>query len=182
MTEKPIITIPEPEVAEEVWELPVLVLAIIKRWPHRIRSWDTYSFKPGRKWRLLDHQTAGVGCHHPWLFATRLTPKQKALVGMYAVAQEWFGSNVGCLGPGLSEISRYNARLRRLFGTDCQLSYVHFEEGLYPIDASRENMKRMAQDKLPADLDDLIEWPSETARFGGAFCRWTIVILGPNSD
>lgn len=141
-----------------------------------------YEFAPGREWLHVDHQTAGIGCHHHYLHALRLTPKNDAVrKWMTDISDNWFATNVGAFYPTLNEILLYRNNLQVL-GFDCDACYREFEEGIYPIDLTKDSLARICSDELPDDLDSLVIWKNPMEQLFGLARRWRLYILGPNSD
>jgi len=144
----------------------------------------------------LRHQTAGIGCHHHDLWAIPLEPRPEATVGLYRLEKFRYGSNAGAFGISLDELKVYREQLRTWLGVDGTWSYRYFEEGIYPIDATAEHLQRLTSQELPRDLDELLEWtrpgdpedPKERERvvalrrLCGWVGRWTLFVLGENSD
>jgi hypothetical protein len=90
-----------------------------------------------------------------------------------------------CLGTGvvnLDEIIQYRSILKEKLGVDCRVSYDSFEEAIYPIDCSVDNLKKLCVDDLPDDLDDLLFFENDLRRFAGIVDRWHLYILGENCD
>ena len=71
--------------------------------------------------------------------------------------------------PRLSELVDYRASLLDL-GLDCDTSYTRLREGVYPIDSSKEALRRVAVD------------PPEVAMLAADPFLSTICFLAPNSD
>lgn len=185
-------------------ELPILVLAIYEReaeaWEPSIEGAAKYQLRTDGAERLrllpLRHQTAGIGCHHHDLWAIPLEPRPEAVAGLYRLEKFWYGTNAGALGVSLDELEVYRAQLRTWLRVDCAWSYRYFEEGIYPIDATAEHLRRLTVQELPEELDELLEWtrpddpedPQQREwvvmlrRFCGYFGRWTLFVLGENSD
>jgi hypothetical protein len=152
--------------------LPILVLA----------TESDYDFAPGRSWRYIAHQTAGLACHQIYLLATILTPKGGVAEKMNQISERWLDSNCGALGTSLDEILEYRSQLNSLLGVDCDNSYRGFEEAIYPIDCTAQNLAKLTDEILPQNLDDLVVWPSDSDRYLGFIGRWKLYILGGNSD
>ncbi len=130
----------------------------------------------------IQHQTAGVCCHQRVFWATRLAPKDGALTGMQKIEARWFGTNLG-RGPWLSAVAEYEASIRNLFGDDvtCNRSYDLLEEGIYPIDLTRNALARLTVDALSDFPNDAHAIASHLWIFdqGGTL---RLPILGANSD
>lgn len=164
-------------------ELPQLVLGIKVPW----QAFDDetmachYDFTSDRTWVKINHQTAGLGCHHHYLHATLLQPKSELVTGgMALLSDKWLNSNTGIGGLGLDQLSEYQDDLKAIFNADCNLSYADFEEGYYPIDLKYIN--QLTSEILPADLDNLIIWRNGFQRAAGSGKRFVLAILGQNSD
>lgn len=153
-------------------ELPMLVLA----------TKDIYNFKSSRGFIPIMHQTAGHGCHQVYIIGMALTPSPSILDKMVVLDNRWSSTEAGNFGNSLDVILKYRRHLVTLFDVDCTLSYREFEEAIYPIDCTMDNIKKMTDDKLPEDLDDLINWkkPGSMERFCGMLNRWHLYILGRN--
>ena len=101
---------------------------------------------------------------------------------MKKINDYWLESDVGICGVGLKSINEYNHQLKTLMGVSCNNSYEKFEEGIYPIDCTDENLKKLTSEKLPEKLDDLIKWKGKLQSFIGCINRWHLYILGDNCD
>lgn len=152
------------------------------------------NFSSAREWLAIEHQTAGHACHHHQIIATLLEPRDEQIVkNMEELCNKWLGSNAGIFGVTLNELFEYRTDLTRLFGkqVDCNTSHENFEEAIYPIDCSSEALRVLAEDDLPYDLDELIDWGQAYTeekrkqllnKFVGGLSRWELLILGENCD
>jgi hypothetical protein len=159
--------------------LPQLILGIEVN-PKSEYSRD-YKFKPGRKWIKLAHQTAGHACNQRYLICTALQPKSvEVLQKMQQLANKWDGSQAGCWGNSLDSLNEYRQDIKNLFGADCNFCHNDFEEGIYPIDI--DFLIGLTDEKVPENLDDLVEWESGWDRSLGCLGRWKLFVLGENCD
>ncbi|MEK6861284.1 MAG: hypothetical protein AABY07_04900, partial [Nanoarchaeota archaeon] len=95
----------------------------------------------------------------------------------------WLDSDCGLFSVvSLEEILEYRGQLNKLLDVDCDLSYKDFEEGIYPIDCSVENIRKLVLEEVPNHLDELIKWEHEFEKVGGCVNRWNLYILGHNCD
>ncbi len=155
-------------------ELPVLLLGIVEK-EYNFRK---YNFNKKRKWRKIAHQTAGVSCHQHYIVGTILTPRKNIKRKLLAICDMWLDTNCS-KHPSLDEILTYRAQLKNLLGVDCNYTYMDFEEAIYPIDCSRETIRKLAIDNLPVNLDNLINWNKNEL---SKYAHWRLYILGENSD
>ena len=159
-------------------ELPVLALAIKQNY-----SCPThYNFKPNRKWLHICHQTAGYACNHIYLDALLLKPRNK--IAIKQIADKYYESLIDQLGKSLDCIIEYRKTLKETLNVDCNWIYNDLQEGIYPIDCTPENLKLLCTDRLPKDLNNLIEWEANHpfAKMLGMLNRWRIFILSENCD
>ena len=161
--------------------LPKLVLAIVCRQAVD-GTMAKYNFKHNKRWKMVAHQTAGLACHQVYMYATELKPKEKFVTGIEDLTNYWLDSNVGVFGATLEELNTYNHQLKEAFDVDCNFSHGYFEEAIYPIDYTSENIKKLTNAKLPKQLDDLVEWESDLDKVFGGIGRWNLFILGENCD
>ncbi|MDI6722878.1 MAG: hypothetical protein QMD97_04935 [Candidatus Aenigmarchaeota archaeon] len=153
-----------------LYDFPVLVLAVRER----------YNFKEGRDWIYIAHQTAGNACHQHYMIGTILQPKPEILDKMRDINDYWLETNCGVCGVALDEIIEYRKQLNELLAVDCNLCYEEFEEGIYPIDCTAENIRKLTLDDIPDNPDDfIVKEPSWKFIPIGA---WNLYILGDNSD
>lgn len=158
--------------------LPLLVLAI---GGHEEHPCTEFKFKKTRTFLPLQHQTAGLGCHQHYMFATVLKPRHPEKIKK--LCDHWYESNAGIFSASLNEVNEYRTEINDLFGVDCNGTYTFFEEGLYPIDLNEGSLEKMCIDRnLPKELDDLVIWESKMHRIFGFIGRWKLFILGENSD
>ena len=158
-------------------ELPVLVLAT----EHK------YDFTDLREWAPIGHQTGGHFCNQHYIIGTILKPRAKVKEAMREINDTWLWSDISSeMAAPLDDVLRYREQLKNI-GVDCQFSYRDFEEGLYPIDFSYRNLRKLAVDKIPKDLDlekKLLKWPDDATdleKYSSIF-MWKIYILGSNCD
>lgn len=162
--------------------MPILVLGM------KCHEWEIekgktkYNFNDGRKWRKIEHQTAGNACHHHYILGTIIEPKSNVFKNMVELSGKWIGTNCGVFGVSLNTVLEYREDLKNLFDVDCNGCYDNFEEAIYPIDCTRENLKNMTDTVFPEDLNNLISWEDELSKFCGCVGRWNLWILGANSD
>ncbi len=162
--------------------LPQLILGI--RIPPGAFNGDyplrTYSFKPGRTWLNLAHETAGTAKKQRCWFATLLTPKATVSLALRALCDSHVSGDLGAWGCSLDELIEYRAKLKALLAVDCNQSHRFVEKGALPIDV--EYVRRLVLDDLPTDLDELINWDSGIDRARNCVGRWDLTVLGPNGD
>jgi hypothetical protein len=174
--------LPELQPDIGVSELPLLVLGF-----EPPEEGVEILFAPGREWFYVSHQTAGVCCHHRYLYATPLRLRQEFTASVQSIADAWLSTNAGCGNKDLDEVLRYRAQLRDMLGVDCRHSFHRFQEAYYPIDPTPESIQRLAVDLVPADLDDLLlavttEHRTYEHPHLPSFAVWQLVTLGENSD
>jgi len=158
-------------------DLPVLVLAITQS----LDFFQTFNFKPTRKWLKIQHQTAGYACHQVYMDATILEPREPEK--LHILNREYSDSCINMWGLTLDCATAYRQRIIDLFGVDCNETFRYLEEGIYPIDASKENLKKLCKDRLPKCLNNLVDWQGNSiGKFCGIIGRWQVYILGDNCD
>ncbi len=158
-------------------QLPCLVLAIVQT-PQYPKS---YNFKPTHNWVKIAHQTAGNGCHQVYMNAIVL--KCRDFDKINTLAKHYDNTCMNMLGLSLNEIVAYRKYINDTLNVDCNESYHYLEEGIYPIDATTENIKKLCKDNLPKDLDNLIDWRDDkVGKYAGCINRWYLFILGENCD
>ena len=152
-------------------EFPYAVLGFLldSRWLWRPK------FKPGRTWLNISHQTRGVCDGQQYLVGTVLSPTAKMRTAMTEIAQRWHGTNLGChgLGPTLDDVVAYRQQLNVLLDEDCNESFQHLEEAMYPIDIGPATLANVCSDVFPADLRETFEPDIRTT-------EWRIYILAVN--
>jgi hypothetical protein len=114
--------------------------------------------KPVRQWHAIRHQHGGYGCHHIEMIATRLVPRPEVLPVLKSIAREGCGAEGGRFDQDnllASRLISYASMLNEV-GLNCECSWRHLSESLYPIDATQENLQRIAEDA--PELDDLADW------------------------
>jgi len=174
-------------------KLPVLCLAVkydpdlverIEKEPFScfINKIHKYNFTDERGWLDIVHDTAGNAINKHYMTGTILKPKTETGEGIKQINNSWLDTNCGVWGVTLEEILEYKKQLNELLEVDCNISYIDFEEGIYPIDCSVENIRKLAFDEVPDKLDELIKWKSDLEKFAGVVDRWNLYILGQNSD
>ena len=125
-----------------------------------------------RTWETLRSTPASVGGGALTLWATELQPTEP----MQRLLPEFaFPFAEPCI-PSLDEIMRYQRWLADNIGVHCNESFRHLRAGIYPIDASTENLRRVCVDRLPDDLDDLFRWSRRDRPVERE--RWVVFILG----
>lgn len=154
------------------FNLPLLVLTTEPK----------YNFNNKKEWLKIAHQTAGLACHNHYFNGTIIEPKKNVEKAMEKISDYWYDSNAGLFGISLDEILIYRKQLINLLGVDCNNSYKNFEEGLYPIDCSIENIQKLSRYKFTKDLDSLIKFDNKKERIFGMLNCFSLYIIGENSD
>jgi hypothetical protein len=111
--------------------------------------------RPGREWLALYHQCGGGSCECETMIATRLIPRASALSTLQLIAREGFDAETGHFDRSqvlASRIANYVATLARI-GLNCEGTWRYLTESLYPIDATQDNLNRVAEDA--PDLESL---------------------------
>jgi hypothetical protein len=114
--------------------------------------------KPHRSWIGLEHQCGGYSNRVERLIATRLTPRSSVLPHLERIAREGCYAEAGHFSQSnllASRIVWYSAALAEI-GVDCESSWRHLNESLYPVDATQSNLDRLCEDSV--DLNEVVEW------------------------
>jgi|GEM_PF-6016608 len=130
--------------------LPVLVLATSGR------NLDAFNSK--REWQYINHQVGGIGCEQFYSTGTILTPTEHVANGMKKMSKFWQSKNL-CTNGGdeqmmipLEQLFIYQRQLQDVLSVDCRHTYRDFRSGLYPIDFSPENLRKLCTDDLPQEM------------------------------
>jgi hypothetical protein len=83
--------------------------------------------------RLLRHQTSGFRRREFRCAGIRLQPTPTGQLLGLQLATRWHRSAAAISYTALDELSRYRGLLQE-HGLDCNASYAHFAEGVYPVD------------------------------------------------
>lgn len=131
---------------------------------------------PGYRWSLILHQVAGVACNHRPFVGLRLRMRKSVSEAAKAMAQHWWGTDLGRGYPTLEQLEIYRAQLRNI-GLDANRAYRWLSEGFYSADFTQEAIDLIAVDaprpeNLIADQSDLATAKS----------RAIVAIAAPNSD
>ncbi len=142
----------------------------------------TYQFKEGRKWFRISHRGAVTGGRPRRYHATILQPRNIVVRGGLGVLHhEWRGIAQGPYGgPTLLTANLYANRIHQLFGVHCDESYRELADGHYPIDLASIGLmaaSALPANRLPADVDDLLNWDGGFQRANGALGRWSLAVL-----
>ena len=163
-------------------ELPMLFLGMRIESDYEMRD-KSFLRHPVLKWRRICHQTAGIGCHQHYLWGARLPPRNTSVERkMRVLSDKWLDSNVGAFGASLDDVNDYRNDARSLFGVDCNHEYMHFEEGIYPLECTGQSIARMTSVELPESLDSLLRFKSRMGVMFGMIGRWKLYVLGQNCD
>ncbi|MGO4670280.1 hypothetical protein [Bosea sp. 2RAB26] len=112
---------------------------------------------PNYEWIALHHQAGGHYHDHLCIIATVLNPKNDIRSGLNKIAEEHYAAENGWMIRDelpASRIVRYVNGLSAL-DLDCESSWRHLTESVYPIDATQENLDRIAENA--PNLDDLFD-------------------------
>jgi hypothetical protein len=156
-------------------ELPVLFLALDPK-----QDWEHSEAGKKFKWEYIQHQCAGHACGQEYYYGIRLRPRDNTRTVL--LTEKWLDSEVGCLGTSLKDVVKYSDELKNLFSVDCDGCFKEFQEAVYPVDCTTENLKKLCYDDLPEDLDDLLVFRNSMSSLCGCIGRWRLYILGPNCD
>jgi hypothetical protein len=132
-------------------------------------------------WLGLDHQYAGTDCCHIEFVATRLNVRAEVYPLLRKIARDRWPS--GLHDQITTDYAWTKEPLRadyrrdlKALGLSCETVVNFFAEALYPIDATQENLDRIAEN--PPRISDLIS-SNEQSRWGA---NLVIFILTANSD
>lgn len=156
---------------------PRLILAIKSN-----SSSSNFELDDNREWHRILHQTAGHACGTLDVICTFLDPRPNVIPVMEEIDRTWYDTDLGAWSTPLNDIVKYRQILNEKLGVDCNIAYEDFEEAVYPIDCTPENLKKLCVDNLPEDLDSLLKFDKEFDRMMGMINRWKIYILGENCD
>jgi len=139
-----------------------------------------YRFKDPKKWKPYLHQTCGLGCGQVAFWGMELKPKGIWLEALMKVIEEkYFESSSGLFNNSLESLNEYEQMLNK-HGLSANVSYVDFQEGVYPIDISL--IHEVTKTKLPKDLENLLIFNKEVYKIFGCMNRWDLWIVTENSD
>jgi hypothetical protein len=109
---------------------------------------DVPVLKLGRDWLALKHQCGGLLCERQYMVATRLKARPSIYPSLRQIARDGWAAEDGRFSRIdllASRISNYVAALRRI-GVDCECTWRYLTEGVYPIDATDDNLDCLAED------------------------------------
>jgi hypothetical protein len=135
---------------------------------------------PGREWLALEHQCGGYSNAVIKMIATKLTPRPSVVSPLRLIAREGYGAEKGNFDRSqlvASRIASYVAALARI-GLDCEASWRHLTESMYPIDATQANLDRVAENA--PELASIAAW--EGRQWAGYINDPAIFFLTENSD
>ncbi len=163
--------------------LPALILGIeVPEAAFRPDSLDglryAYTFQPGRQWLRIAHQYGPAGRRSAYYLATLLKSLDSSTQTRLEMLAGGYRTDITTDGT-LYSVNAYDQDLRDTLAhrqINCNHSWRDFDLGRYPIDL--EHLPVLTADKLPANLDDLIEWQSGTQRAAGSVGRWKLLLLG----
>lgn len=132
--------------------LPTLVYGILVDETTRERFLkEIESFKKDRDWRLINHQTAGIACHHPQIFGIIVPTSPEFRKKMKRLSKLYYDSHLSSfMNVNLDELEEYRENLKAIFSEeqfDCNRSYSSLEEGIFPIDG--EYVKNIMGEDAP---------------------------------
>ncbi len=136
--------------------------------------------KPGREWMALDHQAGGYCCEHVRMIATRLEPRPSLKPALDAIVREGYFAEDGRFYKFDILASRIAWLVKALaaLDLDCESSWRLLTDSVYPIDATQENLERLAV-SAPV-LDEIADWTGVIrVRFSD---DPVILLLTENSD
>jgi hypothetical protein len=169
--------------------LPQLVLAIEYSYDDLKKMATPFNFIH-TDFRLIAHQTAGLGCSQHHLSALVLEPANAGVkAAMAELSKQGCDSQYGCWDrPTLSQLVAYQQLVRDLFfgcELSCEHSYSQLEEAYYPVDITPASLAALVAPSncLPQDLDELLMQDDYNRRHWRSWPhRWQLLILGENSD
>lgn len=165
---------------------PQLVLATDVKNPYYVndeefQKYYDYDFNTSKNKEFLkiEHEYASEMLNTIFMWINILSPKENIKESINEINEKWKKSKI--IVPSLSEVIEYNNFLKEKLDVNCEKSYSYFAQGLYPIDATIENISKLCDDDLPEDLDDLIFWKNGIQKLFAIKNRWTLFIVGENS-
>lgn len=114
--------------------------------------------RPGREWVALRHQAGGYSCEKVLMIATRLEPRPALKPALDAIVREGYFAEDGRFDRHDILASRIAWHVKALAGLDldCESSWRLLTESVYPIDATQDNLDRLAV-SAPV-LDEIADW------------------------
>lgn len=156
---------------------PRLILAI------KIKPYTKdFELDSSREWHHILHQTSGHACGTLDVVCTFLTPRPEVIPVIHEIDRTWYDSDLGAWATPLNDVIKYRQIINEKLGVDCNRSYADLEEAAYPIDCSKENIKKLCIDELPDDLETLLKFDTDLDRIMGMINRWNLYIIGENCD
>lgn len=117
----------------------VLLLAFTESVPVLSRTYQ---------WMAIEHQGGGISTRHPRFIATQLTPRPSVYPALCKLARDrWFAHRGNLYQERITaeDIATYHNDLIKI-GVNCDYSYPHLIESVYPIDATQANLDVLAED------------------------------------
>ena len=127
-----------------------------------------------REWLAIQHQSGGHASDQLSMIGTRLRPKASVADALLRIARDRYDECNGWFtrcNLRASQIVSYSAALNAI-GLDCEASWRHLQEGTYPIDATQQNLDRLAVDA--PDLRSIADW---TDRRPGRYSRDPVILV-----
>ncbi len=118
---------------------------------------ERHLFSERKQWYNIQHQAGGIGCEQFYFTGTVLRPTSKVAEGMEKISECWQSTNSSIVSEEerkipLEQLLVYQKQLQELLGVDCRYTYRDFRSGLYPIDFSPENLRKLCMDELPQEM------------------------------
>lgn len=133
-----------------------------------------------RPWWSIRHQCRGYSNQQIEMIATRIALRPAIIEPLSAIARDGHFAEMGLFNTHellASRLARYVAALDQI-GLNCEASWRHLREGVYPIDATQENLDALSDD--PPDLRSVVDWGgSPPARCSD---DPAILVIAQNSD
>ncbi|MCY3414764.1 MAG: hypothetical protein INQ03_24150 [Candidatus Heimdallarchaeota archaeon] len=150
-------------------DLPQLVLGVTSE----------YTMKDEESWRYIQHQYGGMLCRQLYIKARILKPLDKYWDPIHRLEKKFVDYFGNC--HTLNSIIEYREYINSNLNVDCNYDFWDFDEALYPIDCTKENVEILTGEIIK-NFDDAIEFETEMDRLVGCIGRWKLYILGFNSD
>lgn len=132
-------------------------------------------FKPGREWLRIAHRHGLRGRQQSYYLGTVLSTKNGPLISAFVG-----GYTAGLYDGTLTDTVDYSTDLRDMLSVGCNESWRDYDLGRYPVDL--RYVADLTAERLPFNLDDLIDWNSGAERAAGSVGRWKLLILGTVTD
>lgn len=147
--------------------LPTFIFGYVAQYDIENSGYRTYEIDTPDEWHYMSHQYGGVSCSKKCFHGIDLESTEAALRLFIEINRLYLPY------IDLKDIKEYKELLGK-YNLTCNNVFREFNDGIFPIDYSVENLDKISKTKLSDELNELIEDNKDV--------DWALFILTEGSE